>query len=61
MCGNIMSDYIGQKPRGEYKMEIVLFIVILIIVKLVNGNVGYNVNTGWIPGKNRSYFRKRFK
>jgi len=42
-------------------MEILLFIVILIIVKLVNGNVGYNVNTGWIPSKNRSYFRKRFK
>jgi len=42
-------------------MEIVLFIVILVVVKLVNGNVGYNVNTGWISSKNRSYFRKRFK
>jgi len=61
LCGNIVADYIGQKPRGEYKMEIVLFLIVYVIVRLTTGQVGYNVNTGWIPSSNRSFFRGRFK
>jgi len=42
-------------------MEIVLFLIVYVIVRLTTGQVGYNVNTGWIPSSNRSFFRGRFK